>query len=450
MYSDYMNYKKDYYIKHKSWFILCSVAFLLGEHLFLLKDKIPGFLYYILLAAFYVFIFFTNIHSDLITKIKNKKLHHCSGGVFLLKLFLVTTAASILIVAIHQHYSFKALLWIFIIEFITFWNGIIRTYLFSTQMGIKLRIIGALCGMIPIAHLIVLFKIIRTVDYEIELETKKEELNESRQNEQICKTKYPIVMIHGVFFRDSKKFNYWGRIPDELIKNGAQIFYGNHESASPIAKSAEQLTQRIKEILAETGAEKVNIIAHSKGGLDSRYMINKFNMENYIASLTTINTPHRGCEFAEYLLNEKFPENAKKAIAFTYNNTLKMIGDKEPDFLSAVTDLTKSVCSKFNEEIKDSDKVYYQSVGSILENHKGGRFPLNYSYHIVKEFDGSNDGLVGENSFEWGESFTLLKPKGKRGISHGDMIDLNRENIPDFDVREFYVQLVADLKKKGF
>ena len=30
--------------------------------------------------------------------------------------------------------------------------------------------------------------------------------------------------------------------------------------------------------------------------------------------------------------------------------------------------------------------------------------------------------------------------KEHRGISHGDMIDLNRENIRDFDVREFYVR----------
>ena len=36
-----------------------------------------------------------------------------------------------------------------------------------------------------------------------------------------------------------------------------------------------------------------------------------------------------------------------------------------------------------------------------------------------------------------------------RGISHGDVVDLNRENIPGFDVREFYVQLVADLKARG-
>ena len=49
-----------------------------------------------------------------------------------------------------------------------------------------------------------------------------------------------------------------------------------------------------------------------------------------------------------------------------------------------------------------------------------------------------------------GEKYTYITTKGKRGISHGDMIDLNRENIKDFDIREFYVQILADLKKSGY
>ncbi len=432
------------------WFYFCGLMFLMGQHLIILRNSLSEKTRFLLSILFIAFIVFCNIHPEPLSSIKNRKLHHCAGGVFLLKLFLFTTTVSIILVLLYPYYELKTIIWIFLIEFITFWNGIIRTYLFSTQMGLKLRVIGALCGMIPVVHLILLFIIIRTVDYEIELESEKEKINEERKTLQICKTKYPLVMIHGVFFRDSKKFNYWGRIPEELTKNGAEIFYGNHESASPVRKSGEELALRIKEILKETGAEKVNIIAHSKGGLDCRYMISRCGMENYIASLTTINTPHRGCEFAEYLLDERMPEKTKEAIAFTYNNALKMLGDKDPDLVSAVTDLTKTACTALNTYVLDSSKVYYQSVGSILENNKGGRFPLNYSYHLVKEFDGPNDGLVGEKSFEWGSSFTMLRPKGKRGISHGDMIDLNRENIRGFDVREFYVQLVSDLREKGF
>ena len=88
-------------------------------------------------------------------------------------------------------------------------------------------------------------------------------------------------------------------------------------------------------------------------------------------------------------------------------------------------------------------------MGSKLNFPSGGRFPLNFSCRFVKNFDGSNDGLVGEESFAWGEKYQFVQTKGKRGISHGDMIDLNRENFDGFDVREFYVQLVSDLRQRG-
>ena len=451
------------------WFLLSSILILLLENFLPIKDRLPSFLSILILLTLIATYIFINIHPDLTNKIKNPRLHHLAGGLFLIRLFLFTTIACIFIIfypylidpdvklkdfagyfALYKTYYVIHIIWVFIVELVLFWNAIIRIYIYSRQLGVKMRIIGAVCGMIPVVHLFVLFKIIRIIDFEVQLESEKEELNERRKDKQICKTRYPIVMIHGVFFRDFKYFNYWGRIPLELEKNGATIYYGNHESANSVAKSGQQLAKRIKEIMAETGSEKVNIIAHSKGGLDCRYMIKKCGMEDYVASLTTINTPHRGCEFADYLLNGKVPESTKKLIAAAYNTALKNFGDKEPDFIASVTDLTSSTCRMFNEQITDSAKVFYQSVGSKLNVPKGGRFPLNYSYHLVKRFDGPNDGLVGEKSFEWGSRFTMLTTSGIRGISHGDMIDLNRENIRGFDVREFYVQLVSDLREKGF
>ena len=171
--------------------------------------------------------------------------------------------------------------------------------------------------------------------------------------------------------------------------------------------------------------------------------------DKYIASLTTINTPHKGCLFADYLL-KKVPEGAQNTIANAYNSALKNLGDDNPDFLSAVRDLTAESCKHLNETTPDSEAVFYQSVGSRLNRASSGKFPLNFTYHIAKHFDGENDGLVSEKSFPWGEKFTYLKAKGRRGISHGDMVDLNRENIKGFDVREFYVQLVNELRQKGF
>lgn len=395
---------------------------------------------------------------------KNKnRIRACMIGSTILKIFLISTFAFAIYYLWDLFRSpfgfsgfredpamfFAKLALIIIAESILFWIGIIIVYINCNQLGIRWRVLGILFGLIPIVHLIMLGKIIKTADDEVKYESGKIKLDEQRKNLQVCKTKYPILMVHGVFFRDFEQLNYWGRIPQELIDNGATIFYGEHNSASPVAKSGEELARRIKDIKAQTGCEKVNVIAHSKGGLDMRYAIAKCGAYEDVASLTTINTPHRGCEFADFLL-EKIPEAQQKAVAAAYNAGAEKLGDINPDFIGAVTDLTHSVCMKRNEEVLDRPEVFYQSVGSIQTNPMSGRFPLNMSYLLVKAFDGRNDGLVGEKSFPWGSGFQMLIPKGSRGISHGDMIDLNRENIAEFDVREFYVNLVSDLKAKGF
>lgn len=334
-------------------------------------------------------------------------------------------------------------------EAVIFWNGIIRVYLTSVQLGIRYRVWGIILGMILPANLVMLMMIYIKVRREVITETEKHKLNESRKSEKICETKYPILLVHGVFFRDSRLLNYWGRIPAELEKNGAVIYYGDQQSALSIEESSEELARKIEEIVTRTGCGKLNIIAHSKGGLDSRYAITHRDCAKYVASLTTINTPHRGCIFAEALLNTVKPR-VKHFIEKTYNKAFYVLGDDSPDFMAAVRDLTNSRCEEFNKNTPNAPEVMYQSFGSKARNSRSGRFPLNVSYPIVKKYDGDNDGLVALDSAPWGERFTPVYPKGRRGVTHADMIDLNREDIKGFDVREFYVQMVADLKKRGY
>lgn len=389
-------------------------------------------------------------------KLKTKQISSIRKGYSLLEIFLISNTLSVIFLLIqmfYYHINYKLILIntlsIILQEFIIFWNGIIRIYIFSKQLGIKHRVIGILVGMIPILHLIALIKMIIITKNEVAFENEKIILNEKRHDQQICKTKYPLLLVHGIFFRDVKFWDYWGRIPDELKNNGATIYYGNHASATSIEDSAKELSERIKSIIEETGCEKVNIIAHSKGGLDCRYAISECGIEQYVASLTMINTPNRGCEFVDYLLT-KFPESFVNKVAEKYNSALKHFGEDNSDFKTAVNDLTSAACKELNSRIKTSDKVYYQSYGSKLIKSNSARFPLNLTTNLVKIFDGDNDGLVGEKSFEFGEKYEFLVPKSNRGISHGDVIDLNRENIKGFDVRELFVSIVNDLKNKGF
>lgn len=408
------------------------------------------------LALGVYFIFFNVLPS--FRKYPSFRLKVMGDGAELILAFLVTTAAAMPLagwglygaitgaVELPRYITYCVILALG--EAVLFWNGIIRVYLTSVQLGIRMRVLGLVLGWVPVANLVMLMMIYVRVRRECRTECDKSRLDESRREKRVCATKYPILLVHGVFFRDSKYLNYWGRIPAELEKNGAVILYGDQQSALSVADSAAELAARIEQIVSETGCERVNIIAHSKGGLDSRYAISRLGCEKYVASLTTINTPHRGCIFAEYLL-EHAPEKLVKGIEKTYNAAFTKLGDKSPDFMSAVKNLTSSFCSRFNEEVPDMPGVVYQSVGSKSKNARGGRFPLNISQPIVKRFDGDNDGLVALTSAQWGESFTPLYPEGKRGITHADVIDLNREDIKGFDVREFYVGLVSRLKERG-
>lgn len=429
------------------------IVFLLSNNYIINKGyniKIP------MILLILSFIIINILPSIFCKKLYDKKLNKIRNGYRLLIIFFVNLILSTfiyIISIIKYNIDFKILLinllLIILVLTIVFWNGIIRVYLFSKQLGIRYRFIGLLLGLVPIINLIILVKIIKICKNEVDFENNKIKTNIERKNKEICKTKYPLLLVHGIFFRDFEHLNYWGRIPNELINNGATIYYGNHSSSLSVKESAKEIAERIKEIIKETNCEKVNVIAHSKGGLDTRYAISNLGMDKYIASLTMINTPNHGCVFADYLLN-KAPNSLKNTVASSYNFALKKLGDKEPNFLEGVSDLTSTKVEELNKIIKKSDKVYYQAFGSVLKKATGGRFPLNLTNNFVKYFDGKNDGLVGEDSFPIYDNFTLVEAPKNRGISHGDVIDLNRENIEGYDVREFYVKLVNDLKNKGY
>lgn len=398
-----------------------------------------------------------NIGVGLFRKyIPTKRLRICNHGLQCLRLFLMTSALSLLaqiaLAIILLPWTLSGFLWglalCVALESILFWNGILCVYCTSFHLGVKIRVLGAVFGWIPFVNLFFLLKIIRTVSQELSCEIGHEALERSRKDEQVCKTAYPLLLVHGVFFRDSKTLNYWGRIPAALERNGAKIFYGEHQSAASVADSAEELKTRIRKIVSETGCEKVNIIAHSKGGLDIRCALKDESIRPLVASVTTVNTPHRGCGFADYLL-EKIPLSKQKAVEKSYNFLARRLGDKEPDFMAAVHDLTSEFCTEFDKNTPLPEGIFCQSIGSCLNRATGGKFPLNMTYLLAKYFDGPNDGLVAKDSFAWGERFRFLTVQGNRGISHGDMIDLNRENIAEFDVREFYVSLVSQLKSLG-
>lgn len=268
-----------------------------------------------------------------------------------------------------------------------------------------------------------------------------------------CKTLFPIVLIHGLGFRDRKHLNYWGRIPGLLQECGATIYYGNQDSHGNVESNALQIKECILGIIEELHCDKVNLIAHSKGGLDARYLISALGMEEYVASLTTISTPHHGSKSVDILLS--MPVILVKACAFFSDVWYRLLGDKCPDSFSVYNTFSTSFAMDFNAKILDSQKVYYQSYAFVM-SHCYSDFVLSIPYLAIKLIDGENDGLLTPDSARWTNFKGIIRAPANRGISHCDEVDMRRRPFAIknsagkiSDITEFYKTIVADLKHRG-
>lgn len=269
-----------------------------------------------------------------------------------------------------------------------------------------------------------------------------------------CKTKYPVVLVHGTGFRDLKRPLYWGRIPKALEERGAVLYYGQQDCWASTAVNANALKERVAQILAETDAEKVNLIGHSKGGLEIRMLASSLGMGEKIASITTVATPHRGSKTVDRLL--RAPRGLFPIAAFAVNNWIRVVGDKQPDFLAVCRDFSTESMEKFNQNNPDHAGVFYQSYACLMQRPLSD-INLATANFIVNLIEGPNDGLVCVASALWGERGTVLKGVSGRGISHVDAIDLRRMRFSKkkkenrvSDIVDVYVAMVEDLKRRGF
>ena len=261
-------------------------------------------------------------------------------------------------------------------------------------------------------------------------------------------------MLHGVGFRDLKWPLYWGRIPGALSGAGAELFYGNQDCWARVEDNAKTIKARLLQILDDTGAEKLNIIAHSKGGLEARMVASSLGMGKYIASITTIGTPHRGSKTIDKLL--KAPDSLFNIASFAVDNWIGLIGDTKPDFYAVCRDFSTEYAERFNRENPDAPGVYYQSYAGMMKNALSD-INLATSFLVVKMIEGDNDGLVSVDSAMWGETFTILAGCTNRGVSHYDEIDFRRfplsaKNSKDGvrDICDVYRGIVRDLIDRGF
>lgn len=345
-------------------------------------------------------------------------------------------------------FSVLDIIYIILYFYLLLLNGSLRILCTCHSLGTFRRILVFAGIMTPVVNLVVLRYICGKAKEECDRELCRFENRKERDGTLICATKYPIIMLHGIGFRDLKYFNYWGRIPKELVRNGAIVYYGHQEAWGTIEDNALAIRDKIKEVLAENRCDKVNIIAHSKGGLDARYVISALHMEQQVASLTTVSTPHQGSELINLL--SQLPDSLYRKISSLFDRSYRKFGDQHPNCYHASKQLAPSYCGHFNEICPNAPEVYYQSYASQMKG-----FTADWMLcipHLLMRLAGApqNDGLVSVTSAKWGEFKETFVSTSGHGVSHGDMIDLKREDYRGFDVIEAYVKMVAELKDKGY
>lgn len=269
-------------------------------------------------------------------------------------------------------------------------------------------------------------------------------------------TKYPILLVHGMGFRDGKRC-YWGRTAGLLERHGARVFFGGQDSNGSVESNAERVKRSLLAALEKTGAEKVNILAHSKGGLEARYVITRLGCADKVASLTTLATPHNGSVTVDRLM-KLAPRRVIKVGCKPIDWWFRLLGDERPDTYAAICAFRTADAERFNRETPDMAGVFYQSYGFVMKSAFSDAL-MWFSNSVVSYFEGANDGLLPPRAVKWTNYRGTFTGIENRGISHFDETDFRRRRLSDKrrgkpneigDIPEFYLEIVKRLKKSGY
>ncbi len=290
---------------------------------------------------------------------------------------------------------------------------------------------------------------------------------------------HPLIFAHGggrfdiltATFRDHlrsraavRRFNrllgdaldYFRYVRRTLEERNFEVYEPTVSFAASLERRAGDLRRAIERILAPRGPDaKVHIIGHSMGGLDARYMIAKLGMADRVASLATIGTPNLGSSFAEWRLDDV---RATRRIV----HWLGRIGLD----LSGFEALTRSRCRAFNAEVEPaeaSNSVTYITYASAQEDRSRVFLPLRRAWNVVREREGTNDGLVSVASQRWTD--TLRAPGMEKKVEqrefpmpadhlnqcgwwHPWTCPLRERQAFERTIRDLYVQIAEDLRAR--
>lgn len=236
------------------------------------------------------------------------------------------------------------------------------------------------------------------------------------------KTRYPIVLAHGLLGFDSilGVYDYWFGMPSDLRAGGAKVYVASFSASNFSEVRGEQLIRDLDNLRATYGHQKFNLIGHSHGGPTIRYVAAV--RPDLVASVTSIGSPHKGSKVADGLTTVFPPGSSGRALVAGFVNALStfiavMSGNDDPqDAIGALASLSSAGAAQFNSRFRNGlpttacgqgasvvGGVRYYSWGgtSVLTHILDASDPMMGAGSLFFGFE-QNDGLVGQCSSHLG------------------------------------------------
>jgi triacylglycerol lipase len=258
-----------------------------------------------------------------------------------------------------------------------------------------------------------------------------------------------MILVHGIVLKDVTFFKAFGHIESLLREHGYSVYTSRTDGFGSIENNAAQLKAQIQEILQDKGVDKVNLIAHSKGGLDSRYMIERLNMAEHVASLTCLCTPHKGSKLATHLY--AMPRVIKYPLAAWLHVWYRIFGDKHPEVLTVCRQLQytpEGILESLNVSSDTTfDGIFMQSYSTVMERGRDD-FIMGIPHFFSRRWENGapTDGMV---SLESSQYANYRGHCVEGSISHSEIVDFMVKKSKKERIYAFYLSLCEELAKRG-
>lgn len=261
--------------------------------------------------------------------------------------------------------------------------------------------------------------------------------------------RYPILLVHGIVGWSRARvgpvyMDYFNGIKGDLASLGVPVAATKQTSFASIHERATQVKEQLEAFLAATGAEKVNLVAHSMGGIDCRYLISRLGMADKVASLTSVSSPHQGAWFADFFMKwvwdkqkvgkiwkrlgvpyQAIPEMTVEYVQKDFNPKTPdapgvryfSFSGKQPAYqivpplstMKIVTTLMEKAATGRGWNLKDRVQARFLLPKRLREAVGAGQAPQLMDASWVKpELAGKNDGIIPTSSAIWGEHQVTL------------------------------------------